>query len=670
MTDTSSVQQLRDHVLQLARDIEALSQSHIPPERFFPEFLEQLVSATGARAGALFLRDNMGALRIAHNVRFAQIGIADTAANQRLNERLLQDVLATGQASIYTSDEKRELPSHHVIIMAALQAGTEPVGAVELFQRPDSPPESRAGYLQFVEQMCGYASQYLARQRQPAQVETATRFWERFEQFALAMQRAVGIKETSTVAVNDGRLLLRADRLSLAVRRGKKTSITAISAQESVNARANLVRSMASLADAAMELGETVQFTGKIEHLPQQIEKPLAAFVQESGSRMVMVVPLRESGPLIASDDEGKSKELAPRSRVVGALVIEQVASSQPAPELAERADLVADHTGAALTKALDYQRVFLLPLWRAVGQTTEWFHGRKLAKLVAIVGGAVAVGLVLTLVPWDYRVEGEGRLMPVEQHDVFAPLDGEVVEIAVEGGQRVNAGDLVVQLRNDQLRADLLAARNEHGEKQQLVLSLREQIDNAERIDNKEEAIRLVGKQQETQIEIRGLEERIHVLEEREQLLSVKAPASGVVATFQPEQTLQNRPVRRGESLLEIMNDAGPWHLELEVEEQRMGHILLGQEKLGKKDLPVEFILATSAETTFRGALESIATRSATSQERGSIVEVVVATDVKQLPYPRIGAEVRAKIHCGKRALGYVLFGDVVEFVQRYFWL
>ena len=35
-----------------------------------------------------------------------------------------------------------------------------------------------------------------------------------------------------------------------------------------------------------------------------------------------------------------------------------------------------------------------------------------------------------------------------------------------------------------------------------------------------------------------------------------------------------------------------------------------------------------------------------------------------------RIGAEVTAKIHCGQRSLGYVLFGDVVEFVQRYFWL
>ena len=34
------------------------------------------------------------------------------------------------------------------------------------------------------------------------------------------------------------------------------------------------------------------------------------------------------------------------------------------------------------------------------------------------------------------------------------------------------------------------------------------------------------------------------------------------------------------------------------------------------------------------------------------------------------IGAEVRSKISCGKRSLGYVLFGDVIEFVRQRLWL
>jgi hypothetical protein len=32
----------------------------------------------------------------------------------------------------------------------------------------------------------------------------------------------------------------------------------------------------------------------------------------------------------------------------------------------------------------------------------------------------------------------------------------------------------------------------------------------------------------------------------------------------------------------------------------------------------------------------------------------------------PKIGATATAKIHCGDRAIGYVLFHDLVDFVRR----
>ena len=57
-------------------------------------------------------------------------------------------------------------------------------------------------------------------------------------------------------------------------------------------------------------------------------------------------------------------------------------------------------------------------------------------------------------------------------------------------------------------------------------------------------------------------------------------------------------------------------------------------------------------------------------SEEHGSIMEVFASiNNQKSLSSPEIGADVRAKIGCGKRSLGYVLFGDVIEFCQRRFW-
>jgi hypothetical protein len=99
--------------------------------------------------------------------------------------------------------------------------------------------------------------------------------------------------------------LLGCDRLSVAIHKGAKTSIVAISGQDSVNARANLTRAMAQIAERVIELREPLTFSGRIDDLPPQIEKPLADFVQESGSRMVKLLPLIEPEPLISRREDG-----------------------------------------------------------------------------------------------------------------------------------------------------------------------------------------------------------------------------------------------------------------------------------------------------------------------------------------------------------------------------
>ena len=81
---------------------------------------------------------------------------------------------------------------------------------------------------------------------------------------------------------------------------------------------------------------------------------------------------------------------------------------------------------------------------------------------------------------------------------------------------------------------------------------------------------------------------------------------------------------------------------------------------------------MATKTEATYDGKLQLVGTRSEKSDELGSVVEVYADIDANSLPKQnrRIGAEVRAKISCGQRSLGYVLFGDVVEFVRQRLWL
>ncbi|MCH7543737.1 MAG: HlyD family secretion protein [Proteobacteria bacterium] len=164
---------------------------------------------------------------------------------------------------------------------------------------------------------------------------------------------------------------------------------------------------------------------------------------------------------------------------------------------------------------------------------------------------------------------------------------------------------------------------------------------------------------------------EQIEILNERIDSLSVRAPWDGIVVTFQGElEQLTDRPVGRGEVLLEIMDDTGDWHLELEVDDRRMGHILEAQQALGQSELSVEFIAATTPERAYQGTLQMLGTRTETSADDGNVVPIVVSVDAKEIQHRRVGAEVRAKIDCGERSLGYVLFGDVIETVRSFFWM
>ena len=77
----------------------------------------------------------------------------------------------------------------------------------------------------------------------------------------------------------------------------------------------------------------------------------------------------------------------------------------------------------------------------------------------------------------------------------------------------------------------------------------------------------------------------------------------SGVVTTlFQIEQLLINRPVQRGELLLEIMDPNGPLAVGTGCRRKSVWDIsCVPPRERVTSGLPVEFILATSNETILR---------------------------------------------------------------------
>lgn len=651
-----------------ALEIERFAGSNVPENQFFERFLEQVTHATDATSGAVWMLDANGRVGLMSDQALDAVGLNKDTTKQHLNMALLVEVLKSGRPTIHVPGEsgKKELPTPHVLLLVPIAFREQTVGVTELFLPVDSPPEFRLEHLQFVEEMAVFATRYLDWRDEATSPTNHLEFWNRFEQFTVALHQSLNPREVAGTAVNDGRQVLGCDRVSLAIRRGPRAEIVSISGQDRVQKRSNLVRMMRDLSTRILRAGKSVTYAGSLHDVPPVLEKPLTEYVKESGSRMVHLIPLREPAPLMPPKGQKKSTKPA---RTLGVLIIEKTEESYLTPLLAERAEMVASHVASAMQNARTHQGIFLLPVWKWLGRGCGLFQGRTFLKFLA---GLMLISMVmsaLALVPAPYRVVGTGQFLPVKQQDIFAPWDGEVVEIYVQSGQLVTAGQPLVKIQNVDLETELIDSQNKCEEKRQLLKTLDSSIRAANTQHDRAEEIRLRGRHAQTQIEIQGLLARIDRIQKQIASLTVSAPFAGTVATFQLEQMLSHRPVAKGERLLEIMDEAGEWHLELEVPENRLGHMLDAQRRGRSEFLPVDFVLATRPEESYQGTLEATATRTDVSVENGSIVKVQVAVDKSQLPSCRIGAEVQGKIHCGDKSLFYVLFGDVVEFVQRKIW-
>ena len=222
---------------------------------------------------------------------------------------------------------------------------------------------------------------------------------------------------------------------------------------------------------------------------------------------------------------------------------------------------------------------------------------------------------------------------MPIYRREIFAPENGEVIRIDVHDREKVTKGQSLLRLRNEQLQAEFNDNESKLSQARQQARSFAAEENLAEKDGDGPAKLKAAANRLKSDLEADGLAHILKIQRERVDSLKVTSPIDGIVAGFQLEQLLQNRPVQQGELLLEVMQDTGPWRLELEVEGSRMGHVLRAWNASPDHKLAVDFIPATAAESTFHGELDQIATRSAVSSDQTNIFECFVSTDAKQSP-------------------------------------
>ena len=683
--ESQEVYRAREQIRALVAEVDALSRGEMAEAEFFSALLDRILRAMEAVGGLVWVaREGQAAEPVCH-AGLAETGVTGSPQAEQDHLKLVQALLGspTGvvvpPGSQVSGGDGKPLAANTTalsLIAVPIEREGNRAGLIEVFQRPQDEQVER-GYLVFLQQLAVVAGDYLQRQQMTA-LSTQQSALAQVERFARAVHESLDPAATAFVLANEGRRIIGCDRVGVLVRRRRQLRLEAVSGQESVERRANDVQAVEALVRVVARAGEPLWHPDPSRELPPQIEEELENYIDESHATALAIIPLEKPRPTPVVKPGGvdavavAKAEAAPPTAPdpIGALVVEWFQASLVDAGRKARVELVAEHGKVALANALDHTGLPLYPLINLAGKSKVLTTARNLPKTVLAGLVLLAAILALVFIPAELRLEGKGTLEPVERREVFAGIDGVVESLAdgVRHGAAVKAGDVLARLRNTEVDVALADVLGRKASSEEQLRATRRSLLEDQKI-SADEKVRLAGRAAQLEREIESLDEQLKLWEARRRDLEVKSPIEGVIVTWQVRDRLLLRPVEKGQVLMSIADKTGSWELEVQMPDDRLGHVnraAVAAREEGR-DLEVDYILATDPGTRHHGIVEEIHEQAEVRGEEGNTVLVRVTIDPDRHEKEELGAgaTVTARIACGKQPLGYVWFHDLLSFIQ-----
>jgi hypothetical protein len=689
------IERERRRLSQRLEEVARLCEADINAPTFYGEMLKRLLESMAAPAGAVWTRTPQGNLQLQFQVNLKEVGVDRCEEARQAHEELLrlavtkpQQIHLPPRSGAGPAQEGRTAPGNptdFLLLMVPILLNDQVVGLVEVWQSPNRPMNAVPGFLQYMSLMAELGTRY-QRNQMLGQMAGQQQVWTQLEDFSRRVHSTLNPIEVSYIIANEGRRLIECDRVTVAIRYGRRVSIDAVSGADVVEKRSNLVQLMRTLCDKVLNWGEKLVFTGaKDDSLPPQVLKALDDYLAESNSKLLVVQPLR--------DEREKESKNPPRS----AVLMECFEPPAEPQQLISRLDVVGKHAAPALYNAVEHKRIPMRFVWMPLAALQEGLGGKARA-----IGMAIAVGLtllisVLVLVPYPLKMEAKGELLPEVRQGVY-PMSPAIVEgFMVAPGEVVQPRRQLVQMQDLQTGAklaeiyrDMLNAQREEQVLANAATDPKTTPDQLNDLRNKahQQHDLAASKLQELNRYI-----RMYQAKSGEDVgngsYSILAPGfttedaakvtkqEWTVLNSNFRQELTGRTVQPNEPLLRLGAKNGPWEIELKIPQKHIGQVLLAFKQEQRDWLEVDFLLRSDTTRKFKGILtrDKIAGQADPSHDDTGEAEPVVIAKVRldgddipeEYRVPRelllSGTEVHAKVRCGKRPMGYALFYGLWEF-------
>jgi hypothetical protein len=689
-------------------DAAKLAGSNLPPTEFYSQFLNRTLTAIDAPAGAVWLKTPQGFLQVACQINLDKVGLESKRGGRQCHNEVLRQVFqAAPPRPIILEPNARLAPGpgepgpvppanltdHFALFAPIIATDKQTLGVLEVFQTPTHDPRLYPAFLNYAFQMAGYASQYnhfiTARAGSGAE-----RTFTQVEAFARLIHGTLNPTEVAYHVANEGRKLIECDRLCVGIRYGRqKVTVEAVSGADVVEKASTHVRRMRWLMEAVLQWGEPLVFKGaKNTGLPPAVASALDEYLNESQPKLLIVQPIRDE----------REKDLTKPTRSV--LVLESFNPPEQTEPMIQRLEVIGKHAAPSLYNAAEMKRVPLKFLWWPLAKLQEGIGGKT--RFYTIAGAILLVILlaVMIVVPYPLRMEAKGQLLPVEIAQIFSPREGIVRDIRVKPGDKIDPKYPAVSLFSADLQKDYAQAQDKFIQANGSITTLEQVLkdlgpgdqlkDTRVKYETDLAVARLTREAAIT--EIAALTQQYNGLPDRPGFFRAIAPAfdiklarpNGVskwtVLNDDRRDNLLGRSMRPHEELVRVGNLEGYWRIEMKIPQRNIGQIMKAfvdptlheTDEAGKKYLNVDVLLSSQAETSYGGRLyrDDIAAQAVPNKNEHDENEPVVTAYVKlnldsfkpeeMIPVEQFvtGLEVRARIRCGKHALGYSMFHGVWE--------
>lgn len=444
-------------------------------------------------------------------------------------------------------------------------------------------------------------------------------------QIAQRLAAEPGTVEISATIAHELGVLLPAGRVSVLIPQSGRLQPVAVSGVQEPNRDSETCRALASLAATLSDNGWV-----EIEH--QRDRHPTVDVLYKQGMKFLRVIRLSDS------------------SVAAGPVVILETSQSE---ERAGIDDAFVQQFASTVKPVLR----------RAAHRERSWVERLVPRRSYRWLAAATLVTAFLVFWPADFEVEVDGHVTAVNHRRIFAPDEGVVEEIYFEHRQQVEPGQPLLRLDNPDL---LLEQRRIEGELQTTSAELSAVL--AERLAADDP--RLSAQERRLQSKLQSLEQQKTLVDRQSDLLHVNAPFAGRVFRHHPQQDLLDRPVQRGQLLLELVPTDGDWQLEMLIPDHLEHYVREAMQHRGD-DLAVRYQIRSSPDIEWTSQLDHL---DSVLQVRDgkSVCRATADLTAHAVANLRPGSSVTARIHCGIRPVGFVWFRELIHYwhAARFAWL